>query len=566
MTTSNLFKLVKWVVVGVALFYIIPYLLLGQNAYVRLHDTLEGEWMWLKLLADSHNAFTFDPTAIVPQQMKGLPRDAFPTGFSLNMLLVQQLGAYYGYLTSALILHIAGFAGMIVLLRDYFLKKDESRYIVWSVALMFGVLPVFIPFGLSVMGQPLLLWAFLNLHGGRKKWLSWALIGLLPFYSSVVWVLVPGGTFLGLLWLYFVAKEKRFNTPYFVGLVVMAVMYLAVNYNIVTSSFLAKGFVPHRVAYNLYMFDKPNFGACLLDTFFNFTTTHYHVSDFVTLAVIVALILVFRKSEKVLIALVVGIVLVCFFQGFYPYFEYALYKKISLVNSFRFNRFSIVLPFFWLLAFAIALEKMRNTPILARLVLPLIVVQLFVTLYGNDEVLHNYRTLVGHQKFPNYQNYLAPNQFASIKQYINKPQNSYYVASLGLSPTIAQYNGFYTLDGLASIYDLNYKNQFRKVFLGEIEKSHDVKQYFDGWGNRCYIFSAELGTKASAYSCYKFQHRSIADFDFDAKAFADMGGKYLVSAVEIKNCQQHGLQLEGIFNDDQSWWTIYLYSVKPATP
>ena len=219
------------------------------------------------------------------------------------------------------------------------------------------------------------------------------------------------------------------------------------------------------------------------------------------------------------------------------------------------------LPFLWFMGFAIALAKMRSSSALTPFVLPFLLLQIFMCMAGNDEVVHNYRALSGHQKFPDFQNYNANRQFDEIKKYIGRPVNSYYVASLGISPSVSQYNGFYTLDGLMSVYDLHYKEAFRNVFAGEIAKSNDIAQYYDGWGNRCYIFSSELGIKHEAFNCYKYQHRYIEHFAFNAKAFDAMGGKYLISAVDIRNHDEQRLHLEKVFSDNQSWWTIYLYSV-----
>lgn len=42
--------------------------------------------------------------------------------------------------------------------------------------------------------------------------------------------------------------------------------------------------------------------------------------------------------------------------------------------------------------------------------------------------------------------YYAVDLFRQIQTYIGKPQRSYRAASIGLHPSIAQYNGFYALD------------------------------------------------------------------------------------------------------------------------
>ena len=96
---------------------------------------------------------------------------------------------------------------------------------------------------------------------------------------------------------------------------------------------------------------------------------------------------------------------------------------------------------------------------------------------------------------PSFKQFYATAQFQEIEQYIGKPQSSYRVASIGIHPSIAQYNGFYTLDTYNNFYPLAYKHQFRKIIASELDKNPTLKKYFDTWGGRCYIFVSELGKK-----------------------------------------------------------------------
>ena len=41
-----------------------------------------------------------------------------------------------------------------------------------------------------------------------------------------------------------------------------------------------------------------------------------------------------------------------------------------------------------------------------------------------------------------------------------------------------------------------------------------------------------------------------------------MGGEYVLSALEIQNHNEIGLQFEGVFTTPQSFFEIYLYKVK----
>lgn len=561
---DNFWRLTKWIIAIVAIIFVLPYILLGDNCYIRLHDTLEGEWIWLKLMADSHTAFGIYSWVRVPQVMQGIPRNVLPTGLSLNMLLVIWFGMYKGYIISGFIIRIVGFAGMVLVLRDYFVKEPENKYIVYLCALTFCILPVYIPFGLTVMGQPLLFWAFLNLQDRIRIGLSYAIIILFPFYSSMVWLVVPFEVLLAVAVWYFY-KREQISVHLVAGGGLLVVIYILVNLPMLSLSVLNPDFISHRLAYNLYTLEKPSLLQSLGEFFTLFFFSHYHVGTFAPIVVMLAIGLTLRKGATLAKILFSAIIIICLFQAFYSFGEYALMDKFAFVRSFRFNRFSILLPLIWMLSFALALQAMRESRFQKLLVMPFLLVQLAVALYGNDEILHDYRTLIGHQKFPTFKNYMAVDQFNEIKSYIKEPVDSYSVVSLGISPSIAWYNHLQTLDGLLSIYDLRYKSYFRRIIAGEIDKSPDLQQYYDGWGNRCYVFSAELGIKHKDINCSKYDHRSIEHFTFDKDAFQDMGGKYILSGVEIKNAEAIGLHLEKLFTNKDSWWNIYLYSIKKKT-
>ena len=83
---------------------------------------------------------------------------------------------------------------------------------------------------------------------------------------------------------------------------------------------------------------------------------------------------------------------------------------------------------------------------------------------------------------PSFKQFYATDQFNEIDQYIGAPKSSYRVASIGLHPAIAQYNGFYTLDTYNNFYPLEYKHQFRKIIAAELDKNAHLRQYFDDMG------------------------------------------------------------------------------------
>lgn len=99
--------------IGVFILHFIPYLIQGDNAYIRIHDTLEGEWIWLHTLVSNQQALDVDLTATIPQIMNGIPRAAYPTGLSIPVLLISCFGLYAGYLINYYLTHLVAFFGML---------------------------------------------------------------------------------------------------------------------------------------------------------------------------------------------------------------------------------------------------------------------------------------------------------------------------------------------------------------------------------------------------------------------------------------------------------------------
>ena len=187
-----------------------------------------------------------------------------------------------------------------------------------------------------------------------------------------------------------------------------------------------------------------------------------------------------------------------------------------------------------------------------RLVIGVLFLQAVVLIIWNPEIVYRDQ--------PSFSEFYAVQQFSRIQSYIGKPVNTYQVVSLGLHPAIAQYNRFRTLDGYVNFYPLTYKQKFRTIIEGELNKSSELKHYFDDWGNRVYIYAAELGKH---YDYTKTNQKPVRQLDIDTVQLKRMGGDYLLSAVPIRNASSIGLKLEKTFRDNQSAWIIYLYRVAP---
>lgn len=136
-------------------------------------------------------------------------------------------------------------------------------------------------------------------------------------------------------------------------------------------------------------------------------------------------------------------------------------------------------------------------------------------------------------------------------------KDEYVVGSLGMEPIIAAVNGFNTVDGYANNYPLEYKHRFRNIIAAELEKDDDLRAYFDEWGNRCYLFSSEIGTAMQT----RENNNSISNLAFNTTAMAEMGCKFVFSAVEIENHAALGWTHLFTTEHETSAWIIRVYLI-----
>lgn len=540
------------------LLYLSPLFVLGENAHVRVHDNLDSNIAWYKVLTRSHELFgPLDAT--IPQVMNGLPRGAYGTEFSGIVWLHALLPSMTAYAISQTITRVVAFIGMYLLLKKHLIKEQEASLIRVGVSLAFALTP-FWPSGmLSTLGQPLALWAFLNIRNKERSWREWMVLTLLPLYSSFVLGFFFFLTGMGLIWLRDLIKKRDWN-PVFIGSIAfMTGLYLAIEYRLLHGLVFAEA----PTSRSEFVQSTLGFGHVLLLVFVNFVWGHMHVLTMHILVILPVLFIALRavmsqKSQKAnkLFLFLFGLNFILsvwyafwFYKGWEP-----LKQRFTLLTTFDFGRFHFLHPLVIYVSFALGLyilwkmgEKWQKR---VRFFLVAQVLFLFIC---NDEIIYR---VYGE---PSFKQFFAVDQFQQIKEYIGKPQQNYRVASIGLNPSIAQYNGFYTLDSYNNYYPLTYKHQFRQIIAKELDKNQTIKTYFDQWGNRCFLYVSELGKN---YEFKKDSTKVIQHLELNMDAFKAMGGQYIFSAVPILNAEEDGLQFLKAFDNPQSAWRIYLYKAK----
>ncbi|MDR0733962.1 MAG: DUF6044 family protein [Dysgonamonadaceae bacterium] len=553
MNTLNKFWIVLTGVVCL-LIYFIPYFVLGEGASIRVFDNLDGEILY-KIFA-SKKSYWLNYQTIIPEIMNGLPRFCMTSGLNYTTLLFALFPPFIAYLVNDFTVRLIGFVGMYALLSKHIIQIMRQKINI--IALLISCTYVFIPFftiyGLTELGQPLVLFAFFNLLKGEKSILNYVWIFLFPFFSSFVLSGFFVGVALGVIWLITCIRRRQFlHRPLFVVLI-YAVICFIVEYNLIIP--ILQGFHSHREE---TAFGKSDGNLLLYSLKYLWETGIY--SQFYTLPIWLTVIFAFilnkgkRKTMgKTLFYFAVIFILIMLFEYYCP-----------SIKGFRLSRFYHLLPICWMLLFAVAFQILRQQGRKAALLgYAVLSVQIAFLLFRS----YNYcsgnkiRDSLGFQSsyhYPSFSAFYAKPLLNEVSDFIGKEKSEYRVLNIGILPAVTQYNGFYTLDSYQNNYPLEYKHLFKKIIDRELEKS-PAKGIFDNFGNWCYVFPGEVHPVEIIRGEYA-KNRVLYDLELNVSALKTIGCDYIFSSAEIKNCERSGLKFLKSFKNDDSHWDVWLYEV-----
>ncbi|MCM3570325.1 DUF6044 family protein [Neobacillus mesonae] len=552
-TRERIYLLIAIVIIAL---WVAPYFVLGEEAHMRIHDNLDSNIAWYKVLMDSGQLFG-SIHANIPQIINGeLSRNAYYSEFYGIVELFRFFPPVAAYGLNQAISRFFAFLGMYLLLKKYVMKGEKQGFIIIISALTFALTP-FWPNGmLSTLGMPLALWAFLNIKNHEHTVISIITITLLPFYSTFMLGFFFFLSAMGVFWVVEVIRTKRPEWRLFFSISYMTLIYLAIEYRELASLIFS-----HEPTNRSEFFEsKNNLIQTIWLIFKNYIVGHNQDQTLFGIIIlpvsIIALVIVMGqkswKREKLFIWLHLANFLLSVWYAFWWYDGWVpLKQKISILNTFNFSRYHYLRPMIIYILFALSLrilwqykKKWRITAVVFALL------QIGVLIPSNEQIWYH--------NSPSFGEFYAVKEFADIKKFIDKPVQDYRVVSIGLHPAIAQYNGMYTLDTYNNFYPLSYKHRFRKMIAPELAKNKELESYFDQWGGRCYLFVDELGKN---YLFSKQSSNVIHQLNLNVKAFKQLGGEYILSAVPIENAKDNQLNLEKVFQSKDAYWKIYLYKV-----
>lgn len=529
----------------------LPYVFLGEGAFITIHDFLDSNPIHLKTLI---KLGLIGKTVGYLPVMEGVSSLSYISFLPVDVktILFILLPLYWAIVCNLYFVKIMAFLGMYLLCSQYIIKGNRVSSCI--LAIVFCCIPFYADYGLSSAGVPLLIYSVLNLESKRHLLISYLLIVLFACNSSLALV----GVFVCLLWgLYFLykwIKERQFPSQHFYGILILSIIYLVENFGLLHSYFISTNEISHRT---VFVHTNSMIGDLLavLDTLLH---SQYHAGRFSVILVLLisfALFFIYGHKDKTFAKY---IYFACGVSFLILVGTFLKHIPIQIFTSFQYDRFYFLYPTVCFILLAKAFSYIQNKK---WLIISLALVLMFSTIRIDNELTQNVKRLVKIENVnnPSCREFISEDLFSIIKQDLGINDNySCKVVSLGMHPSVCEYNGLHTLDGYVFSYPLAYKHKFRRVIADELEKDESLRAYFDDWGSRCYVFSSELGRN---FLYGKTDDKHVQDLTINTNELKNLGCRYILSAVTIDNYEDLNLNYLNTYTNDDSYWKINVYEI-----
>ena len=559
----------------------LPFFILGKNCVIDVHEQLDGELVAYIL----GSKYMFTGTSVFPEFLGGLPAQALTPPSYGTLLFYKLFDPLYAYLINQLFVTILGFIGM------YFwsVRLTGKRFISLFSAVLFSLLPFFTVYGISVSGIPLVALAFFNLgdfgkreyKSGRERItvfvLSYLSIAVYCVFSSLILCgyAVCAVYMLAAIIALVTKKKSKIGKEgvirIWAGFILLCGIFLLFNRNLILQILIPdKGFLSHK---SEVVLNSENFIEKFIGLFVKGADAVPSLHFFIFIMAFAAIIgfIASGKVNRYYVAMVIGVLLALLIALFSAFMSSKavvdrLNEMSGAVKAFQIDRFYWLYPFIWYTVFAligtILTERFPKYKI-GFIVFLVLALPTAGYVLKESQFKENALEFVRKESTAlTWDDFFCEEEFKEVGDYIKDEygleQSEYRVGCLGIEPSIALYNGFYTIDGYSNNYELSYKHRFRNVIAKELEKNDYNRVYFDNWGNRCYLLSSEYyGIRLMT----KYEHAHYDNLELNTSALKDLGCRFILSAGEIAEAEAKGYKLCKTFDSYDYSYFIYLYEV-----
>lgn len=544
----------------VFLIYALPYLFFKQDTVISSWDNLDSYFVWYKVLSNYGWYLPLDFK--IPEFLCGTPRNAFHSELIFQVAIFNILTPLKAYITIDLLGRIVGYCGMFLLLKDFLLKdnKDDSL-LLCGLSLCFAFIPNMLTLTfLTILGQPLWLWAFLNIRKGNYKYYNWLVLTLMPFCVNFELV-TPFFLFtIGCIWLYDLITKKNFNPIFLFSIFYSTIISLITIYRFIYLMYFDKTFVSHRLDWNLSIIQTGahfSFIKSLLEGIRRHILENGELcanpeNKFLLLPTFIFAFICgcLKKSKRYLVPMICLFLLMTLISMIYGVFFYhgpfqVFLDNVEILRQFQFSRFYFFMPALWVMLFALSTALIKNlfTKFGKYLAFILVITQIIHLFCINTYFSNTIKKYLLHKPVGilTYKEYLAEDRYRYIKNFIGEPQDKYRIAIIGeLSYNVASYNGFHSINGYFNLFSLEHKRKLNQLNKVLIENSPTYKMFLVYWGHQQFIYWNE--------------------HFFDTNIMRELGVKYLFSDRPIQQKNPSDLYFIKVFPpQNQYGQTIYLY-------
>lgn len=603
-----------WVGFVLLAIVLVPNLILGEGSVFTVHDQLDESMMNYVLTARHPGEGT------LPEMLGGINASGLAPSAVLFSLLYRVMTPFHAFLCTYALLIVCGFLGMYFAVREL----SESSILAALCAGIFCMLPLYPVYGLSQMGIPLILYAFLCLWKKKHIPLALALTVLFGLTSHLVYT---GYAVLGLWFLALLAamvsncggqgrgrlrrggtdsdasdsgvsdsdspvgglpqsrgrrfgKWHRAKTWCDVGFVLLLLTYVLTNLNLIAEILFGRTLdgQPCYVSHREEMVNSAMpFWRTVRDVFTG-SAQHapaYHEKLILPIFLLLILGGVFykrlndraRKQYHLALCGMLVLVLIALFYGVCKSGPVVDWKNsvTGFLHYFQMERFYWLYPAGWYLELALSFSVWwtagRKQRVLQCLVLALVI------LPTADTVLHN-------SYF--YMNVNQKNNGSGITGYIS--WESYYAEELmgQIEDAIGRDMSTYRVGHLGISPAPSLMHGFYTVDGYSNNYPLSYKHAF----RRVIAAELEMAPETAVYfdkwgnRCYLFNSQTgnywmlekgsgvvYQGLQFDMAALTELGCEYLFSGGEIADADRMGLRSRGYFETEDSYWGIWLYEL-----
>jgi hypothetical protein len=541
-----------------------------EDNYIRLQDDMDGAYTSKHHIVNSNDFFNPDPSAIVQGSMNGLPRAIWPRFTEPFHVMMYLFGSLVGYSLTFIFLRLVAFFGIYLLGKDYFGFDHKWNLYLILISTGFATLPFNPSYGLTVAGVPLAFWAFFNLLNKKKIILSHLVFLFFAFTSLFVLV----GFHICLVFFFMILidglKSRKVDLRMIGNVLLLGVWFVLADYMLFYLHVFVNDYESSRQLFNKEL--GLNFKGVIGTTFIYLFKGEYNASNYpgyLFVPLIVYGTYLVYKSRKLNIAKsytleVLGLFFACGFLAALLDWKAMsdLYQNLRILNFFNFKRFITLLPGLFFVVLLIMTSALVQKKIKwSYILLPLFVSMLFLNWRGNISRLKSSFDCSGWtingDSLIKFNEFMNVNQYTQIKHVIELNGGG-NVINFGISPAPCKYNGIRVLDDYQGDYPLPYKIEFRKIIENEINKSEKVKNLFDGWGSKCYLYSAnQVDGKLTRIKGFPVE----PNLQINTKQLKKMNCHYIISSIIISSPDKLNLKHEKVFVSSLNFQTLFLYKV-----